>query len=253
MTPWLRVALCCAVLLGCAGLAHSEQAAPIPTDGLLAYYPFNGNAHDETGQGHPGMVGGATLTEDRFGNPGCAYRFDGVDDEIVIDPPPPSDPQRFAISLWVNLSRALTPAGWQDIADGGVELCDPIIGQDDGYAVRCFQLCMMGPKLLWHRRNEYHSVATDWSLEANHWYHVVAVFDGADHHLFVDGKKEGNSALGILKLSPCEPVRIGSQGDDLVRRRVFLAGSVDDIRFYDRVLTEAEIKALYHEGEDEAG
>ena len=45
-------------------------------DGLVAYYPFNGNARDESGNFNDGTVHGATLTEDRFGNEGNAYSFD---------------------------------------------------------------------------------------------------------------------------------------------------------------------------------
>lgn len=50
------------------------------TDGLVAYYPFNGNANDESGKGYNGKVNGATLTADRFGNANSAYSFDGNSD-----------------------------------------------------------------------------------------------------------------------------------------------------------------------------
>ena len=46
-------------------------------DGLVAYYPFNGNANDESGNGNNGTVNGATLTTDRFGNTNKAYSFNG--------------------------------------------------------------------------------------------------------------------------------------------------------------------------------
>ena len=42
----------------------------------MAYYPFNGNANDESGNGNNGTVNGATLTTDRFGNVDEAYSFD---------------------------------------------------------------------------------------------------------------------------------------------------------------------------------
>ena len=44
--------------------------------GLVAYYPFNGNGNDESGNGNHGTVYGATLTKDRFGNSESAYSFD---------------------------------------------------------------------------------------------------------------------------------------------------------------------------------
>jgi hypothetical protein len=51
---------------------------------LLAYYPFNGNANDESGNGNHGTIHGPVLTEDRFGNPNSAFSFDGVDDYIDL-------------------------------------------------------------------------------------------------------------------------------------------------------------------------
>ena len=49
----------------------------------MAYYPFNGNANDESGNGNNGEVNGATLAADRNGEFGKAYSFDGEDDRIV--------------------------------------------------------------------------------------------------------------------------------------------------------------------------
>ena len=54
--------------------------------GLIAYYPFNGNANDESGNGNDGTVSGATLAADRFGMLNNAYAFDGIDDYIGINP-----------------------------------------------------------------------------------------------------------------------------------------------------------------------
>jgi len=54
------------------------------TDGLIAYYPFNGNANDMSGTDHDGIVQGPILTIDRFGVPDSAYRFDGIDDDIEV-------------------------------------------------------------------------------------------------------------------------------------------------------------------------
>ena len=51
----------------------------IPTSGLIAYYPFNGNANDESGNSNNGSVLGASLSGDRFGNENSAYTFNGID------------------------------------------------------------------------------------------------------------------------------------------------------------------------------
>ena len=53
-------------------------AQSIPTDGLVAWYPFNGNANDESGNGNNGTVNGAVISTDRNGNLNSAYSFDST-------------------------------------------------------------------------------------------------------------------------------------------------------------------------------
>ena len=60
----------------------SKNTCEVVCNGLVAYYPFNGDAKDKSGNGHNAKVFGATLTKDRKGNPKSAYRFDGIDDYI---------------------------------------------------------------------------------------------------------------------------------------------------------------------------
>jgi hypothetical protein len=56
----------------------------VPTNGLVGYWPFNGNANDESGNGNNGTVNGATLTTDRNGNGNSAYYFNGGGNYITI-------------------------------------------------------------------------------------------------------------------------------------------------------------------------
>ena len=76
------------LLLFAVGLttALSAQSIPsyVPTDSLVGWWPFNGNANDESGNGNNGTVNGAILTSDRIGNNGSAYDFDGINDAIDI-------------------------------------------------------------------------------------------------------------------------------------------------------------------------
>ena len=73
-------------------------------NGLVAYYPFNGNANDESGNGYNGIVNGATLSTDRFGNANNAYDYDGISNSISInDNPLLRFNNSFSISTWVSL------------------------------------------------------------------------------------------------------------------------------------------------------
>ena len=56
--------------------ASFNLAAQVPANGLVGYWPFNGNTIDESGNGNNGSVHGATLTSDRFGSNNSAYDFD---------------------------------------------------------------------------------------------------------------------------------------------------------------------------------
>ena len=51
----------------------------------MAYYPFNGNALDESGNNNNGTVNGATLITDRFSLPNKAYNFNGIDSRITAN------------------------------------------------------------------------------------------------------------------------------------------------------------------------
>jgi len=67
------------ILLSALFSGWSGVIAQINLDsGLVAHYPFNGNANDESGNANHGTVNGATHTTDRFGNANKAYCFDGV-------------------------------------------------------------------------------------------------------------------------------------------------------------------------------
>jgi hypothetical protein len=87
----------------------------VPTNGLVAYYPFNGNANDESGNGNNGVVDGAILTTDRFGNAAKAYSFNGVSQKITItDAPLLNFSSSFSISYWLKASS------WGDYTKGGI-------------------------------------------------------------------------------------------------------------------------------------
>lgn len=67
--------------------ATMAQSVPsyVPTNGLVGWWPFNGNANDESGNGNNGTVNGATLTSDRFGNSNKSYLFDGISNRIAFN------------------------------------------------------------------------------------------------------------------------------------------------------------------------
>ena len=83
----------------------------IPTNGLVGYWSFSGNANDSSGNNLNGTVNGAVLTADRFGNSSSAYSFDGNDYISVNDDDLLSFPNNeFTFSFWVNPTLTQLPA-----------------------------------------------------------------------------------------------------------------------------------------------
>jgi hypothetical protein len=70
-------------ILICLMVSFSPKVSADLSSGLIAYYPFNGNANDESGNGHNGTIYGSTLTADRMGNPNSAFYFNGTPSDCI--------------------------------------------------------------------------------------------------------------------------------------------------------------------------
>ena len=212
-------------------------------NGLIAFYPFNGNANDESDNGNNSIVYGATLTKDRFGSPNQAYYFDGNDDYIDIGtdsslkPPLP-----VTISAWINRGSSGYGAcffmnNFSNDHYYGVWLQAPwevYAGYGDG-GITCSE----------SRRTKIGTTV----LENNKWYHLAAVIRGPnDIDLYVNGiNDEGSySGSGSAINYNDEPGNIGRRDRDTILEPDYFHGFVDEIRLYSRALSETEIELLYY-------
>ncbi len=200
-------------------------------DGLIAYYPFNGNANDESGNGNHGTVSGATLTTDRCDNTNNAYSFDGSD-YIEIDDSSSFEVQNLTISLWLSLS------------DGNNS---PNFFNKDDYT-KGYQIGVSGPKLYFMVGNGvWHPIYVDNDLENNTWYHLVGTYDGNTLKFYLNSslidelEHQGGISYGNNNLF------IGANGYYLANPDHYMNGKIDDIRVYNRALSETEIDDLYNE------
>ncbi len=216
--------------------------AQIPTDGLVAWYPFNGNANDESGNGNDGTVNGAVLTTDRFGNDNSAYNFDGISAYIACtDAFMPANDQSRTFTFWVNYYTCLDPPPWYGWGTalsygtyGSNNGCNALL-EDDGRL--CFHLCDYGA----------YSVPEDILGE---WHFIVMVYDMQTDSVkfFIDTFINSSVYLNL-------PPNTILSGQLFFGQLIFndnasyhLNGKLDDIRVYDRTLSDAEINTLYHEG-----
>jgi hypothetical protein len=92
----------------------------VPTNGLIGYWPFSGNANDSSGNNYNGTVNGATLTTDQNGNVNSAYSFDGVNDFISLASYNFfSGNSTRSISFWIQTNQ--TQNGIPVSSGGGIE------------------------------------------------------------------------------------------------------------------------------------
>ena len=101
------------LLIGALGTGAFGNAIADLNNGLVAYYPFNGNANDESINTNHGVVHGAVLTTDRFGNTDNAYSFNGINNDIQI--PIHSSSSEISISAWV---KSIDSSGIKAIIQG---------------------------------------------------------------------------------------------------------------------------------------
>lgn len=211
-------------------------------DGLVAHYPFNGNANDESGNGHDGTVNGATLTADRFGNADSAYLFDGINDRIELADEAAFDFEHtdaFSQSFWIKTS---------DATAGNKSLYAKMLKY---YPTTGYNVLLIDGKLRVYLINAHPSneIAVDGTtlLNDDQWHHVVVSYDGTSSvegmAIYIDGVEEVSdvrvNALSGSTLNDVVPT-IGSRAD-----QYSFNGLIDDVHIYSRALSEAEIQELY--------
>ncbi len=213
------------------------------TSGLVAWYPFDGNASDMSGNGNDGTVYGASLGVDRNGEAGKAYEFDGVDDYIEVNYSSSVNTESFTISLWANPYILDGPA---NAAEG--HYMSPITSRDD-FPTRGF-LMYKTPSGKWSmgvgngNYSGWQGLVTQDDAVAKDWTHLAFTF--ASNYL--TGYTKGipfQSIEATLSSNTSRPLRIGAGTTESLSPKFYFNGSIDDVRIYNRALSEAEVQALY--------
>jgi hypothetical protein len=205
--------------------------------GLVAWYPLNGNAEDASGNGNNGVINNATPTTDRFGNDNSAFAFAGTPDSkitihstnLLLQPP-------FSCSLWVKpiggdhgprvFSCGYDYGGFEIGIKAGSQICFGSVTTDGDFPCLSKTSCSRGE-----------------------WHYVVAVRSADAMSLYLDGRLDNVVvASGSVLYKPGfgslwwptfgGSTAIGYPYDSF-------AGSVSDVRFYNRALTAEEIRQAY--------
>jgi hypothetical protein len=205
------------------------------TEGLVAYFPFNGNANDESGNGNNGIVKGAVLTSDRFGKLNKAYGFDGAS-IITVNQPSFAfqESQDFAVSCFAYLTA-------QSYSDVFVGYGDISSGNYVWYLGQYINRIQWGVAL---QQSFWSVIALPDQVvmpEDNKWYHVLGVKKDRILTLYINGKVVGTvNQVMQGAITKNLPLTIGGFTQTLQ----FNNGKLDDIRIYNRALTQEEITYL---------
>lgn len=208
----------------------------VPTEGLVAWYPFNGNANDESGNGHHGIVSGAVLDTDQNGIPSSSYYFDG---NSRIDIPNHHDFDLNEMTFVIRYQDFDNP---QASPNGNSQLVtkQPGTGWGSGWGFGTgdqaseFSLCMTSTSgnqcLGWGQQ-----VYGNWMFAA--YKHSVDSLV-----VIINGEVVAEEiAIGGF-ISNNLDITIGMRGNGFHQ----FIGSISEIGFWDRALTQEEILALYN-------
>ncbi len=212
------------------------QNKSIPTNGLIAYYAFNGNANDETGRGHHGTVIGATLTTDRFGNANSAYHFNGAGSYIRI--PATTDLKSAYLSISVWAKRTSLSTSWQQIISATEQANRYIVGWYDN-------------DIIGSTHSPASIIKTPISYVDANWHHIVLSYEEGQRLLYVDGELKANQTItGPITGYNSGWVGVGMEDEnqDGTPDMFGFAGDIDDIGIYNRALTINEVTNLYNDG-----
>ncbi|RXP46588.1 T9SS C-terminal target domain-containing protein [Lutibacter sp. HS1-25] len=208
------------------------------TTNLAAYYPFNGNANDESGNANHGTVNGATLTTDRFGNENSAYGFDGASNYISIVNNPQiniSNGQSYTVSFWCK----------HNAQNNGEYLISKYKGTygEPSYA---FGTGTYGDSYSWFEFTPSNGIENRGAVDLNdnNWHNITTVFkSGESVSIYVDGVLDiSNPTTYTGSIINTRNLTIGC-GSNL---RQFYNGSIDDIKIYNIALSANDIIAEYN-------
>ncbi|MDQ6845567.1 MAG: LamG domain-containing protein [Bacteroidota bacterium] len=216
---------------------------------LVAYYPFNGNANDASGNNNNGTVNGAILAPDRFGNPNSAYSFNGTSDFIQIANSTSLQlGSSYTISAWVNhngfyngnyqANYYVSKGNDDNTTPGAVDLAsgetDNNINPDPTGYKRFYFNNTLGS-------GSYAQVLSDSpAIKLHQWYYIVATASGNTLKFYINGK--------LMATNISATTVNGNNPDDLFLGRqnktgfeYWFNGIMDEVKIYQDTLSSSQV------------
>ena len=206
-----------------------------PTGNLVAYFPFDGNAKDATGNGHNGTVNNAQLVNDRFGNQHSAYAFNGTTASIVV----PNDTA-------LNFQNSITINFWMKAGASYTSREQYLLSHGNWQNRWKFSISPTTNTLRWTVRNSL-GIAKDLDSETHlvvdSLYNVTGTYNGSDFEIYLNGQLDAFTSFSGLINTTSLALTIGQDlpGDNNYN----FNGVLDDIRIYNYMLPVSQIAGLY--------
>lgn len=233
-----------------SGEILSIEPASVPTTGLVAWYRLNlGSGDDNTSNNNNGTAYNTTSAPNRNGSAGLATRFNGANSYIQVPDKSYlsiSATGKLSISVWMKPEVLDFPSS----SGGYVHWLGKGFSNQHEYVLRIYNKNSDRPN-----RVSCYAFNIGGGLGAgsyfqdvftvNQWVHVTAVYDYPNNSIKIYKNavlrdSDTFSSYDIIPQNGSAPLRIGTR--DFAS---YFKGCLDDLRIYNRVLTQSEINALY--------
>ena len=234
----VKVLMTVAAIFGLATITMAQVPNYVPTTGLVGWWPFNGNANDESGNGNNGIVNGANLVADRNGVANSAYSFNGSSNSIDIGNPTEFtiQPISYTQSVWLKLNDFPT-----------TNVVYPIISkrhQNNGNDWATARIQNNG-KCYFYADDAFYMTPTPAispSISLSNWYHFTFVKEVNFYKIYLNSIPIDSVYDNHLMGGSTDNILIGAQ----LAWSSYFKGVLDDVGIWNRVLTQQEITALYN-------
>lgn len=202
------------------------------TSDLIAYYPFNGNANDESGNGNHGTVNGAVLTIGTDGYADSAYEFDGRTSYISI----PSSDSLKSPTTEITMIALIHPYGWSQV---GSAFGPVLMKSNSGSNAFQYRLSTGSGGIGAAFNNWNNSSGGPWPISFNRWWAVAMTLKGDTAKFYLNGKFIGQDSIAGGMIADNRVLEIGRDVPGLTE---FFYGKIDEIKIYSRELTIREVQ-----------
>jgi hypothetical protein len=210
--------------------------------GLVAYYPFNGNANDESGNRNNGTIlNGVTTTTDKKGQSNSAYYFNGINGlNSGISLPLSLPASNYTMSIWFQINDTIKVG---QNSSQTIVCVDPYtlfgVAFNHPYAPGKMMSCL-GNGNGWFICAD--KIPNSWDLTNKlQWHNLIVLKSATSYKYYIDGNLVRTQEITQNYNIPITKVFLGSYP---ISSGEVLNGKIDDVRFYNRILDLNEINYL---------